>query len=399
MFRRSVKTYLLAKGLLVFALSLVLVIGLVPVQTAGIVRAQSGLIISTSYPGVTVRPGETAEFPLEILNTGLASQKVNVAVVSQPEGWETSLEGRGKPVHQVFAHRGEPQHVDLRVVVPAEVEEGTYQVVVRAWTGSVASTLTLDLKVDNQEGQTGKLEAQYPQLQGPAGATFKFRVNLTNDTTSEQSYSLAAHAPQGWQVSFSPAYDSKKIASLSLRPGQSQGLDVDIIPAQEVKAGKYTISVSAISAAGTLSTDLEVIITGTYELKLTTPTGRLNAEAYAGREREVTLLVENNGSADLRGIRFSSWEPRNWSVRFEPEKLEHLPAGESAEIKAYIKPDRRAITGDYVVSLRATTPETSSSLELRVLVKTSTLWGIIGLAIVLAVIAGVLRMFQLYGRR
>lgn len=386
------------KRLAVLLVSLLITGSLLP-MTAGTVLAQGGLTLSTPYPGVSARPGETLTFPLEVLNTGITSQPVNVAVVSLPEDWQWTLEGMGKTVHQVFARRNVPQDIDLKIEIPDEVKDGKYKVVVRAWTASVASNLTLEIQVNAKSKQDGKLQAQYPQLQGPAGATFKFRIDLTNDTANEQSYSLAAQAPQGWQVSFSPAYDSKKIASLSVKPGQSQGLDVEIIPAQDVKAGKYTVPINAVSAAGSLETKLEVIITGTYGLKFTTPTGRLNADAYAGREREITLEVENTGSADLKGIRFSSWEPRNWSVKFEPEELDVLAAGESKQIKAYIKPDNRAITGDYVVSLTASAPEASSSVELRVLVKTSTFWGIVGIAVIITVIAGVLRLFRLYGRR
>lgn len=380
-------------------LALLLIVGSLLPLISGSALAQGGLILSTPYPGLEVRPGETVEFQLQVLNTGISPQPVNVAVVSSPKGWQWTLEGRGKAVHQVFAQRDEPQYLNLKVEVPAEAKEGKYQVVVRAWAGGVSSNLTLDLQVNAKTKEEGRLQAQYPQLQGPAGATFRFRVDLTNDTAKEQSYSLGAQAPRGWQVSFSPAYDSKKIASLSIKPGESQGLDVEIIPAQGVKEGKYTIPVSAVYASGALQTELVVIITGTYDLKLTTPTGRLNADAYPGQEREVTLEVKNDGSADLKGISFSSWEPQNWSVRFEPEEIDVLAAGESRQVKAYIKPDRRAIAGDYVVSLRASAPEASNSVELRVLVKTSTLWGIVGIVIIAAVIGGVYRLFKLYGRR
>lgn len=395
---RSTVFLKLRKGVLVLLAALLIVSSLLPL-ISGLALAQGPLILSTPYPGVTARPGETVEFPLEVLNAGLSSQPVNVSVVSAPEGWQYTLEGHGKAVHQVFAQRGIPQNLTLELELPAELKEGTYQVVVRAAAGKAVANLTLDLKVSTKGTGEGKLQAQYPQLEGPAGATFEFRVNLTNDTAKEQSYSLAAQVPRGWQISFSPAYDSKKIASLSIKAGESQALDVEVIPAQGVKAGEYKIPIAAVSAGGTLQTELVVKITGTYELKLSTPSGRLNASANPGQEREITLDVTNTGSADLNGVRFTSWEPQNWSVRFEPEELDLLAAGETKQVKAYIRPDRRAIAGDYVVSLTASSPEARSSTELRVLVKTSTLWGIVGVAVIVAAIAGVLRLFRLYGRR
>ena len=385
------------KAILIISMSVLLLV--VNPLSVGMAWAQCSLILSTPYPGLEVRPGEIVQFPLEILNQGITPQPVTIKVVSAPEGWAWSLTGQGKAVHQVFAHRDQVQRLDLKLELPPEVKEGNYQIAVQAAGGGASSRLLLDLEVSAQSKQEGQLQIQYPQLEGPAGASFKFRLDLANTTAKEQSYSLGAQAPPGWQVSFSPAHDSKKITSFSLKPGETQGLEVEIVPAQNVTAGNYTIPVAAIYADGTMQAELEVTITGTYDLKLTTPTGRLNASTSPGREREVTLVVENNGSADLKNISFSAWEPTNWSVRFDPDELELLPAGESKQIKAIIKPDRRSIAGDYAVSFTAAAAESKDTLEMRVLVKTSTWWGIVGIVIVIAVISTVYRLFERYGRR
>ena len=42
-------------------------------------------------------------------------------------------------------------------------------------------------------------------------------------------------------------------------------------------------------------------------MKLSTPTGKLNFDAYAGKESVVTLTVTNTASADLKDVSFSSW--------------------------------------------------------------------------------------------
>ena len=361
------------------------------------VRA-AGLELSTPYPGITVVPGEKVSFPLEIRYNG-SGRKVGVAVIEKPEGWETSLEGRGKAVHQVFVGSDHNPGLDLKVQVPAEAEEGNYQVKVRAEGGGLASVLTLDLLVSREGTGGGEMIAQYPQLQGPSGVTFQFRVDLTNNTPREQSYSLGAQVPAGWQVTFSPAYDSKQIASLSLEAGKSQGLDVKITPPANVAAGKYTIPVTAVSAANRVQTELVVIITGSYDLILTTPSGRLNAQTVAGRETALALEVQNDGSADLENITFSSREPTGWSVTFSPEQIEKLAPGEKRQVTAHIKPAAKAIAGDYLVNLTASTRETSGTAQIRVLVKTSTLWGLVGIVIILAVIAGVGAAFRQYGRR
>jgi len=91
--------------------------------------------------------------------------------------------------------------------------------------------------------------------------------------------------------------------------------------------------------------------------------------------------------------------PANWSVTFQPEKVDLLPAGESRQVTAFVKPDGRAIAGDYVVEISAGTPETAGNAEFRITVKTPTLWGAAGIFIIALVIAGVGYTFSRYGRR
>ena len=66
---------------------------------------------------------------------------------------------------------------------------------------------------------------------------------------------------------------------------------------------------------------------------------------------------------------------------------------------AYITPDSKAIAGDYIVSISASARETSASADIRVTVHTSTLWGIVGVAIIAGVIYWVATTFKKYGRR
>ena len=384
-----------SKSLLSFLLLAVIVLNLF--LGNGVAQAANGLVLSTPYPGIAVEPGERVIFPLEIRNTG--DGKVELSVDSKPQGWEAVIEGNGRRVHQVFAGSGYNPSVNLSIDVPAKVEEGDYQLTISARGGGRVSTLALNLRVTGEPVRGGELVTRYPELQGPSGATFQFRVDLTNNTPQEQSYSLGAKVPPGWQVNFSPANDSKQIASLSLEAGRSQGLDVSIIPPKNVTAGKYTIPVAAVSAVSAALTDLQVTITGTYELTLTTPSGRLNAQAIAGKETGLSLEVENNGTSVLENITLSSREPAGWSVTFEPEQIEKLAPGESRQVTAKIKPDTKAIAGDYAVNLTASSKEADGKAQIRVLVKTSTLWGLTGLVIILAVIAGVGAAFRHYGRR
>ena len=380
-------------------LAVVLLAVLILSFAPGEARAQGGLVLSTPYPGVSVQPGETVHFPLQIRNEGGAPQKVELLLVSAPKGWPTVFKGGEMVVHQVLVPGGKEENVDLQIVVPAEAKPGSYDFSLEARGAQARSALRLNLRIEQTAAGNDQLVAQYPVLSGTSGTNFSFRVSLRNNGSRERSYSLGAQTPPGWQVAFNPAYESKQIASLSLKAGSSQDLDVSVKPPQGIKAGRYQIPVEAVYAGGKASTVLQVVITGDYRLEVTTPSGRLNGDAAAGRESPLTLLVKNIGSADLQGINFSATAPANWSVMFKPEKLDILPAGESRQVTALIRPDGQAIAGDYVVQINAGAPETTGSAEFRITVKTPTLWGAVGILIIALVVAGVGYTFSKYGRR
>jgi uncharacterized membrane protein len=361
-------------------------------------RAQ-GLVLFTPFPGVVARPGETLAFQLRLSARGLGGQKVTLYVTGQPKGWEAFLLGEGRQVYQVYVPADQEQEVQLQVKVPDDARPGEAHVTVSARSAAGTASLQVSIRVSTEEAGPDRLVTQYPSLTGPSNATFSFRLDLTNNGPRERSYSLRADAQDGWQVTFSPAYEQKQIASLTLGAGETRGLDVQVRPPQKVAAGRYNITVQALSAASQASAALELNILGTFELKLTTPSGRLSADANPGRETPVKLVVDNTGSADLGRVTFSSSPPPNWSVRFDPESIDVLRAGESREVTAYIKPDGRAIAGDYVVTLSTSSQGAWESADFRVTVLTPTAWGMVGIALVAAVMAGVWATFRKYGRR
>lgn len=93
-----------------------------------------------------------------------------------------------------------------------------------------------------------------------------------------------------------------------------------------MKAGTYAIPVKAATNATSAEAELEAVITGTHELKLTTPSERLNAKVTAGGKETIELEIKNTGSAPVADIELSAEAPAKWSVKFEHEKITHLAA-------------------------------------------------------------------------
>ena len=65
-----------------------------------------------------------------------------------------------------------------------------------------------------------------------------------------------------------------------------------------------------------------------------------------------------------------------------------------------IKPPPRTIAGDYSVKIQASGDQvTSNELDIRVTVESSTIWGWVGVAIILVVSGGLIFMFLRFSRR
>ncbi len=378
------------------ALALVVLATVLPLSA----QAAGGLELYTSYPGISVKAGESQSISMYVSNDSGSAVETSLSILSMPEGWEGYFSGNGSQISRVHVQDGEEVSVTFQLQIPDDAEEGTYTVQLQA-VSDTGLTDTVDLVFDIQEVQysQGSLETEYAEQEGSSGTSFSFNTTLINNSAAAQSYSLSAEAPSGWQVSFQPSGESTNVASIEVESSSSQGLTVSVTPPTNVEAGEYTIPISAISANDSLSTELKVTITETYSLTLSTPNQLLSFDAYVNKESDVTLTVTNNSNVDLQNITLSSSAPSGWTVSFETSSIDTLEAGATQEITAHVTPGDSAISGDYVCTFTASSSETSSTAEFRVSVKTQTIWGIVAILIILALIGGVSAVFKKYGRR
>lgn len=364
------------------------------------VSAAGGLELYTDYPGLSVKAGESQNISMYLSNETGSSMDASLSILSIPDGWDGYFSGNGSRISKVHIQNGEDAPVTFHLQIPEETEDGSYTVQLQAVSDAGFSDL-LELTFDIQEisyGQ-GSLEAEYPEQEGASGTNFNFNATIINNSAADQSYSLSAQTPAGWQVSFKPSGESTQVASMEVPSVSSQGLTVTVVPPENVEAGEYTIPLSAISANDSLSTELKVTITGTYALELSTPSGLLSFDAHANKASDVTLTITNNSNVDLQNVNLTSSAPTDWTVTFDTPSIDVLKAGSTLEVAAHVTPGSSAMTGDYVTSFTAGCSEVSDSADFRVSVKTETIWGAVAILIILALIGGVGAVFKKYGRR
>ena len=353
--------------------------------------------LTTPYPAVAVEPGGTTTFDLTVDSS--TKQRVGLSISKAPDGWTATLRGGGFVIDGVFTDPKNPPDVQLEVQVPADVEPGTFQVAVTGKAGSASDTLTLELRVAESVPGGLTLTTDFPGLRGAPDQTFSFDVTLTNNMARETTFTLEAAGPPGWQVDARPS-GQQQAATARVAAGGTETLSVTADPPDDAVAGDNVVEVRVTGGGQTATLQMPVQITGKATLTLTTPDQRLNTDATAGEGTRFTLVVANDGSAALTGVTFSSAPPEEWEVTFAPETLDAVQPGQSANVVATITPAGNAVAGDYNLSITATSTEGGSqSVDIRTTVKTSGIWGIVGILLIVAAVAGLGWVFRRYGRR
>ncbi len=268
--------------------------------------------------------------------------------------------------------------------------------------------------IPDPEPEVLVFDVVYPEIQAELGSTYEFNFTITYDMgdepfgleedVSEKKFDIIITYPDTWFAASTPQYQKEtEITAVKLKSGTAENLRVVAIPLIQLEPGEYPISVTLKSSVeddpleGT--TEFTAIITSTYGMDLKTKTGRLSTEVTSGQDNHYKLIITNDGSANIEDIKITSDEPDGWKIIFDTEEIEVLEAGEEIEIDANIKPAEKTLAGDYMVKFKINSENAEDDVELRITVETPTIWGIIGIALIVIVIVGIAIIFTRLGRR
>lgn len=360
-------------------------------------HAAEGFSLYTPFTGLSATPGETIDYSVEVLNDTGSIRTVEFAVKDLPDNWESHLTSGGRDVQQLSIKPNDSQEVNLEVQIPLEVKKNTFTFELTATGDGVNASLPLTVKITEEGSATSELSVEQPNLEGDASSTFDYKATLRNRTAAEQNYALTSETPRGWSVTFTA--DGNNVTSVTLEPNSTKDIDISVSPPENVKADTYTIPIKVATGSTSAEETLEAVITGTHELKLGTADERLNAEVTAGGKKSIELELSNTGSAPISDIELSADTPSDWEVTFDQKKINKIEPGQSESVKATVEAARESIAGDYVVTIQADSPDASADADIRVSVKTSLMWGFVGILLIVLVIGGVLYLIRTYGRR
>ncbi len=369
-------------------------------------RPERSIQMSAEFPGVEVPPGQTVTMNLIFDNKGRTNENVNVRIASVPQGWRARLKTDQYTITGISVPWGEQKTVVFEAEPDKTVKPGDYKFDIEAKTTDGQFQMAQTVLVKVRERQKGgaesrgvRLTTSYPVLRGPSDASFEFSVDVESKLDRDAVFDLSAQGPEGWEINFKPAYETKYITSLRLKANSSQTVAIQVKPSMNQKAGEYPVTMRVSSGDAKAEAKLMVVLTGTYAIDAGTPTGLLTLDARQGKPSVASIFVKNTGSAPLQDIKFMSFKPENWKVEFKPEKLPSLEPNELKQVEVTITPYEEALVGDYSVGIGISTEKASKNLEFRVTVKASSAWGWIGIGIIVLVVLGLTGLFQWLGRR
>jgi uncharacterized membrane protein len=360
----------------------------------------TGLFLTTRYPALTVRAGETTTVDLSVRNFKLPPQSLTISVPEVANGWKATILGGGQPVSAVEVAPDSEERLQLRLEPPANTGKGDYRFTVQAKGGQRDEKLPITLTIGEELPAKLKLTTNFPALRGTATTSFKYRVSVTNDSGRDATINFSADAPKNFQVSFTEAYGSQQITSIPIEAGKSKDVEASLTIPRETQAGDYKLTLHAKTEATSAELPVSLTIVGQPRVALSGEGGRLSGEAYAGRSSQLTIVLRNDGSEAARDIELSATAPEGWKSEFDPKQLPQLSAGATQNVKVTLTPSDRAIAGDYQTTMRASAAGgLSESTNFRITVLTSTLWGAVGIAIIAIALLVVVFAVARFGRR
>src|SRR4030042_4011367 len=175
------------------------------------------------------------------------------------------------------------------------------------------------------------LETTVPSMQNKGGEPFTFSFDVVyipgdnpfgiEEAENEKTFDVSVTYPEGWYAGVALASATSEISAINLKFNTRQTMKLVAGALVEQEPGEYEFTVTFKSATegdpleGSIT--FTAVITGTYEIVLTTKTGRLSTDLTAGKDNSYILVLTNNSSVSVENITLTSTEPEGWQGDFD----------------------------------------------------------------------------------
>jgi uncharacterized membrane protein len=180
--------------------------------------------MAAEYPGVEIAKDEDVSMDVIFHNKGRKDEDVEVWIAEKPKGWKARIKTYRYTVTGVHVPSNEDKSLTFEADPEEGIKPGDYQFRINARTldGKFRMSQAVTIKVSADEGKSKepkgvKLTTSYPVIRGPSDAAFEFSLEVDSKLDEDAVFDLLAQGPQGWDINFKPAYETKYISSLRIK--------------------------------------------------------------------------------------------------------------------------------------------------------------------------------------
>ncbi len=225
------------------------------------------LTFAAEYPGVVIGSEDDVSMDLVLHNKGKQDETVFLWVAKKPADWQVRIKTYRYDITGVHVPGGEDKMLTFKASHEKKIPPGEYlfKIGARSEDGHFRFIREIKVKVtaDKKSGDSKGivLTTSYPVLRGPSDAKFEFSLEVQSELDDDAIFDLFAKGPDGWELNFKPAYESKYISSLRLKSRQSSSVALEVKPAPGTTAGQYPITINVSSGAAKAEAKLTVVLT------------------------------------------------------------------------------------------------------------------------------------------
>src|SRR5499427_2949036 len=122
----------------------------------------TGVYLTTRYPALTVRAGETTTIDLSLRNFNHPPQELALSVPEVAKGWKATILGGGQPVESAIVAPDTEEKLQLRLEPPAGTGPGEYRFLVAARSEGSELKLPIAVTVGQELPAKLKLTTNFP---------------------------------------------------------------------------------------------------------------------------------------------------------------------------------------------------------------------------------------------
>src|SRR5690625_3867090 len=115
------------------------------------VHVAETLTFYTPYTGLSVTPGETITYNVDIINDGNAIQNVTFQTKGLPKDWQRSIIAGGHSVKQLSVRPGSEEQITVEVTIPLKIKKADYTFdLIANGNGGASSSLPFLINVSEE---------------------------------------------------------------------------------------------------------------------------------------------------------------------------------------------------------------------------------------------------------